>query len=314
MLDQLSGDGPEAGRDGARPALPEVKFLSTQDILTHPRWPLARDCYIKVLIQSHSPDPAIRRIMQDVAGLVLFNLIIAIYEARGESRDTWPTINRIRESFATFGLASERSTDAMLARMRLIGLIELLPAQADKRVRLVRPTARMVAEDHAWHDNHMRALTVLLPESRDYDAVFAHDPLYRQVHRAISNGLHEKAFAVLDTEINPLVSFLMRQDGAKIVYSYLQEALAGDDPMRVSLSYTAAAERLDTSRTHVRNLLAALEEAGLLHRHGTGGNDIELTPDLWRHADYFIAGMMSANDRWAQLTRMQVAEIQRCTQ
>nr|WP_314257196.1 hypothetical protein [uncultured Devosia sp.] len=308
MLDQSVDDGPESGPRSA------TRFLSTQDVLAHPRWPLARDCYIKVLVGSHSPDPAIRRVLQDVAGLVLFNLIIAIYEARGEAKSTWPTVNRIRESFATFGLASDRSADEMLARMRQIGLIELHTAPGDKRMRLVQPTARMVAEDYAWHDNHMRALTVLLPDSRDYEAVFSHDPLHRQVHRAISNGLHDKAFDVLDTEVNPLVGFLMRQDGAKIIYGYLQEALAGGDPLRVSLSYSTAAERIDTSRTHIRNLLTALEESGLLRRHGRGGNNIELMPDLWRHADYFIAGMMSANDRWWQLTRSQVAEIQRSTQ
>ncbi|WEK04664.1 MAG: hypothetical protein P0Y65_21230 [Candidatus Devosia phytovorans] len=314
--DQFKAGAPAAERDGTgiSSLLAQITFLSTEQILAHPRWPQARDCYIQVLVQSHSPDPAISRVMQDVAGLVLFNLVIAIYEARGEARKDWPTINRIRESFANFGLASDRSTDEMLARMRQIGLIELQVAPADKRVRLVRPTQRMVAEDCAWHDNHTRALAVLRPDSRDYDAMFAHEPLHRQVHRAISNDLHEKAFDVLDTKVNPLVGFVMRQDGAKIIFLYLQRALAGGDPSRVSLSYAAASERIDTSRTHIRNLLAALESSGLLRRYGNGGNDIELTPELWRHADYFIASMMSANDRWWQLTRAQVAEIQRSTQ
>lgn len=299
-----------------RPATspPPVAHLSTDQIHAHPRWPLARDCYIKVLIGGHGRDPGVRRLMQDMAGLVLFNLIIAIYEARGEARDSWPSINRIRETFATFGLASDRSVDAMLARMRQIGLIELQAAPGDKRIRLVQPTARMVEEDNAWHDNHMRALTVLLPESRDYDAVFSHDPLHRQVHRAISNSLHDKAFDVLDTTVNPLVSFLMRQDGAKIVFSYLQAALAGGNPLQVSLSYADASTQIGTSRTHIRNLLAALEGGNLLRRHGEGGDNIELSPELWRHADYFIAGMMAANDRWWQLTRREVARIQRSTQ
>lgn len=311
----MPGAGPEtAGTRGTASSSPALAYLSIDQVLAHPRWPLARDCYIKVLIDGNGRDPATRRVMQDVAGLVLFNLIIAIYEDRGETRDRWPTIHRIRETFGTFGLVSDRSTDAMLARMRQIGLIELQSAPGDKRVRLVRPTARMVEEDNAWHDNHMRALSLLLPESRDYDPLFAHDPVYRQVHRAISNGLHENAFDVLDTEVNPLVGFLMRHDGARIIYSYLQAARADGDPLRVSLSYADASSQIGTSRTHIRNLLAALEEHNLLRRHGEGGEDIELTPALWRHADYFIAGMMSANDRWWQLTRLRVAEIQRSTQ
>ncbi|WP_139198787.1 hypothetical protein [Devosia sp. YR412] len=291
-----------------------MSFLSAAQIRAHPRWALARDYYMQVLVQSHSPDPAIRRVMQDIAGLVLFNLIIALYEARGEARESWPTITRIREVFATFGLASARSLDEMLARMRQIGLIELQTAPGDKRVRLIKPTARMIAEDYAWHDNHMRALAVLQPDSRDYDAVFSHDALHRQVHRAISNGLHDTAFDILDVENNPLVAFIMRQDGAKIIFSYLQQALAGGDPSRVSLNYTTASERIFTSRTHIRNLLSALEDAGMLRRHGTGGNDIELMPALWEHGDYFIASMMSGNDRWWQMTRQRVAAIDQSTQ
>lgn len=289
-------------------------YMKTAEILAHPRWPQARDSYMRVLVQSHSEDPAIRRVMQDVAGLVLFNLIIALYEARSEARNTWPTITRIREAFSTFGLASARSVDEMLARMRHIGLIELLPAPADKRARLVRPTARMIAEDYAWHDNNMRSLALLRPDSRDYEAVFSHDPLHRQVHRAISNGLHETAFDILDIENNPLVAFIMRQDGAKIIFSYLQEALANGNPSRVSLSYTTASERIATSRTHIRNLLSALEEAGMLRLNGQGGNDIELLPDLWKYADYFIASVTSGNDRWWQMTRQRVAAIDRSTQ
>lgn len=305
-------DGTAAGLNGSNP--PQVSYLTIEQIRAHPRWHLARDSYMQMAVDSHSADPAIRRVMQDIARIVLFNLIISLYEAAGEARSTWPTVKRIREVFEPFGLASPRRFDEMIARMRSIGLIELHPAPSDRRIRLVVPTPAMIAEDYAWHDINMHGLTVLLPESRDYDEVFAHNPLYRKVHRAISTGLHPTARDILDPANNPLVAFLVRQDGTKIVFGYLLAALSDGDPTRVSLSYEAISARIATSRTHVRNLVRALEEAGFMKGNGRGGRDIELLPPLLEQAELFIAGVLSGNDYWWQLTRQRIAAMGQSTQ
>ena len=291
-----------------------VAFLTTQQIRAHPRWMLARDGFMQAAIDNRGADPAIRRLMQDITRIVLFNVILGLNEARGETRDSWPTVNRIREAFEPFGLASPRRFDEMIARLRAVGLVELHPAPNDRRIRLVIPTARMIAEDYAWQDTIMRGLAVLRPESHDYDEVFSHNPLYRLIHRAIGAELHATARNILDVETNPLVAFLVRQNGTKIVFHYLLDAVEGGDTARVSLSYEAVSVRSTTSRTHVRNLVKALEAAGYLKLHGRGGRDVELMPAVWEQTEQFIAAILSGNDYWWQLARQRVAAFEQSTQ
>ena len=299
---------------GPGTSLPAVRSLSTTEIRSHPRWTLARDCYMQMALDSQRPDPAIRRVMQDIARIVLFNIIIGLHEARGEARRTWPTVNRIREAFEPFGLASPRRFDEMIARMRSIGLIQLLPVPSDRRMRLVVPTARMIEEDYIWQDFNMRALAVLRPDVRDYDEVFSHNPVYRQAQRILSVELLAVAQYILDTDANPLIGFIARQDGSKIVFHYLLAALEGGDPSRVSLGYEAVSSRVSTSRTHVRNMVDALEAEGYLKRRGRGGRDIELMPLIWEQAEQFISAVLAGNDYWWQLARARVAAFEQSTQ
>lgn len=315
MLDQFDATTAWQARQNEPVKVPPaVDYLSIEQIRAHPRWPLARDCYMQMAAASRSADPAIKRLMQDIARVVLFNVIIGLHEARGAARNTWPTVNRVREAFEPFGLASPRRFDEMIARMRMVGLIELQPDRSDKRLRLVVPTPRMIEEDYAWQDLNMRALAVLRPESRDYDEVFSHNPQYRKAQRTISAGIHSNAQDILDTNANPLVAFLVRQDGPTIIFNYLLAAIEGGDKSRVSLGYETISVRGSTSRTHVRNLVRSLEAAGFLIRHGQGGQDIELMPHLWEQVERFIASIMSGNDYWWQLTRARVAAFQQSTQ
>lgn len=293
--------------------MPRLAFLSIEQVRNHPRWTIARDSYLQLTMDGHGPDPTIRRLMHDIARSVLFN-ILSLHAVQVEARESWATVNRIREVFAPFGLASPRRFDEMIARLRQVGLIELRPAPSDKRLRLVVPTARMIEEDYAWQDHNMRPLAVLLPESQDYDAVFSHDPLYRHALRAVCAGIMVNARTILDVEANPLIAFLMRQSGGRIIFSYLIAALAGGDPLRVSLRYEDVSIHAGTSRTHVRNMILALEAAGFLQRHGRGGHDIELRPELWEQADRFIASVLSGNDCLWQLTRARVDAIRQSTQ
>ena len=315
MLDVVYAEAePSLARQDGPLSEPLLTFLTTQQIRNHPRWMLARNGYMQAAVNNQGSDPAIRRLMQDIARVVLFNIILGLNEASGKARDSWPTVNRIREAFEPFGLASPRRFDEMIARLRTVGLIELQPAPVDKRIRLVVPTARMIAEDYAWQDTNMRGLAVLRPESRDYDEVFSHNPLYRLIHRAIGAELHATARNILDVEINPLVAFLVRQDGTKIVFSYLLAAIEGGDTSRASLSYETVSARSTTSRTHVRNLVNALEQAGYLKLHGRGGHDMELMPALWEQTQQFSAAILSGNDYWWQLARQRVAAFDQSTQ
>lgn len=295
---------PRLGADGTR--LPP--HASTGDILAHPRFPLARNHYMRVMIESHSADPAIRHLMHEMARNVLFNIILGYHALRVEDDPaTWPSVGILRDVFLPFGLASARSFDQMLARMQVIGMIDLYPAPGDRRRRVVVPTARMIEEDLVWLANHMAPLAVLFPERDDYRPALDHSRAHQIAQRVISTRNYAVARDILSPE-DPVLALLLRQDAAKIIFIYLVAALDGADGHHASVSYEAAATRLSTSRTHVRNLLADLKAFGMLKMHGRGGHDVEIMPALWRVVDQFLANAMSGHDLVWQLARRMVEQ------
>ncbi len=288
--------------------------LTTEQILAHERFALARNHYMQVAVDSHSTDPAIKHLMHEVARVVLFNIILGRHALqRDDDPATWLTVGALREAFMPFGMASPRRFDQILARMRSIELITLAPAPHDRRLRLVVPTAKMFEEDLDWLAVHMSPLAVLRPDCRDYDPALNRDRRYQRAQRIASTRhyAHARKTLAIDERVMP---FLMRQDAGKIVFIYLLAAAAGPDPLRVSLSFEAAARQLTTSRTHVRNLMLDMQAAGLLRLHGKGGRDIELTPALWRGIDLFLASAMSGHDFVWQSARRLIAAENRSTQ
>lgn len=294
---------PRLGADGT--ALPP--HATTEQILRHPRFPLARDHYMRAMVNAYQTDPAIRRLLHEAARSVLFNIILG-QNARSMPDDpaSWLTVGRLRDSFIPFGLASPRSFDQMLARLQVIGMIDLAPAPGDRRRRLVVPTPRMIEEDLVWLADHMSPLAVLFPERDDYRPAMRHDREHQIAQRIISTYHYAGARDILNPE-DPVRTLLLRQDAAKILFIYLLAAQPGPGGCHASVSYEAAAARLSTSRTHVRNLLSDLQSHGLLMLHGRGGVDVEITPQLWDLVGLFLAEVMSGHDLVWQIARRMVA-------
>lgn len=288
--------------------------LTIAQVLAHPRFPLARDHYMQVVVNSHNTDPAIQHLMHEIGRVVLFNIILGLHALqRHDDPATWLTVGALREAFMPFGMASPRRFDQILARMRAIGLVTLEPAPGDRRRRLVAPTTKMLEQDLTWLADHMSPLTVLLPDCRDYDPALNHDRRYQRAQRIISTQNYGRAQAALaaDPRVMP---FLVRQDACKIVFIYLLAAAAGGDPHRASLPFEAAARQLTTSRTHVRNLMLDMQAAGLVQLHGKGGRDIEISPALWHGIEQFLAHAMSGHDFVWQCARRLIAAENQSTQ
>jgi hypothetical protein len=75
-----------------------------------------------------------------------------------------------------------------------------------------------------------------------------------------------------------------------------QAAMADPDAAHVAVPLTEIAERFGISRTHVRQVLVASEEAGLLRILGRGGHQVELLPRFWSTFDDRIASGMYPHD------------------
>ncbi|WEJ32906.1 hypothetical protein [Devosia sp. SD17-2] len=230
-------------------------YATTEEILAHPRFAIARNHYMRVMIDSYKADTALRHMMHEIGRNVLFNIILG-QDARKDADDpsTWPSVGSLRDVFMPFGLSSPRSFDDTLARMQIIGLIEIVPAPDDRRRRLVIPTEKMIQEDLIWLADHMSPLAVLFPERDDYLPALSHDRAHQSAQRIISTQNYGGAYEVM-MPTDPIMAVLLRQDAMKIVFFYMLSADESGDRQRASLSYQSVAERTYTSRTHVRNLL-----------------------------------------------------------
>ncbi|WEJ58111.1 hypothetical protein [Devosia sp. FJ2-5-3] len=281
-------------------------YATTEDILSHPRFALARNHYMRVMIDSYKADTALRHLMHEMGRNVLFNIILGQDALKNpDDPSTWPSVGSLRDVFMPFGLSSPRSFDDTLARMQIIGLIEIIPAPDDRRRRLVVPTEKMIREDLIWLADHMSPLAVLFPERDDYLPALSHDREHQCAQRIISTQNYGEAYEIL-TPTDPILALLLRQDAMKILFSYM---LAAQDTggSRASLPYQDVANRTSTSRTHVRNLLYDLEKMDMVKLHQRGGRDVEITPALWSIIDYFLAKSMSGHDLVWQVARQIVA-------
>jgi DNA-binding FadR family transcriptional regulator len=60
--------------------------------------------------------------------------------------------------------------------------------------------------------------------------------------------------------------------------------------------YADIGDRFGVSRTHVRQLLVAAQDVGLVNLKARGGHRVEILPRLWASYDRSIAGGMFLHD------------------
>jgi hypothetical protein len=81
-----------------------------------------------------------------------------------------------------------------------------------------------------------------------------------------------------------------------VIASLLQAALSSGDYPHAAVPYADVGDRFRVSRTHVRKLLVAAEEIGLVKLHARGSHRVEILPRLWSTHDRGISGGMYLHD------------------
>jgi hypothetical protein len=79
-----------------------------------------------------------------------------------------------------------------------------------------------------------------------------------------------------------------------VIAALMQAAL--NDPDHPAVPYADVGDRFGVSRTHVRQLLVAAEEAGFVKLHARGGRRVEILPRLFDSHRNWVAGGMYAHD------------------
>jgi biotin operon repressor len=92
-----------------------------------------------------------------------------------------------------------------------------------------------------------------------------------------------------------LMLFFDRAAGHMISAALLQAAMSAPDQY-AAVPYADVGKRFGVSRTHVRKLLNAAQEIGLIRLQGRGGHRVQILPRLWESYDRGLAAGMFVHD------------------
>jgi DNA-binding MarR family transcriptional regulator len=278
-----------------------------EEILAHPRFGEARTAFVDAVLALHEGDRFSSRLLVEAMRQVTFNLIVSLHLRHEVSdRTTWPTPRRLKDELKTFGLASERRIDALVARLIQLGYVESRPSDHDARVRILSPTAKMMSLDREWLVYHYVPLHVMFPDP-GYPEPMARDPAFQRAQRLIALNFSAKGAQIMAD--NPAVMRFMNRDAGVLVLIKLIQmsaAVSGKD-----LSYTDIGARFGVSRTHVRMLLEEAARHGDVSLSGRGGRLVELQPPILQAFDRFVAAAMSGHDLIYKLAREWMARERR---
>ena len=269
--------------------------LHVENIVNHPRFPQARKGFLDRFLEVYGGDPFLVRLLIELGRFVVY-IIAAVLEAGQDSAlpETWLTIGLLKRTMAMWGLASGRHIDHLVARLCEVGYLELRVSEQDRRIRILAPSEAFRAHDRDWIAAHYAPLTVLYPQY-DYGYVMRRDPQFHAVYRRAGVAFLPLG-AKLFLAVPDMMVFLIGAGGYMVCAALLQSAMAQSDQPHVAVPYTDVGDRFGISRTHVRKVLLAAEEAGLVKLHARGGRRVEILPRLWSSHDRGIACGMYGHD------------------
>jgi hypothetical protein len=277
-----------------------VPHLTIDEIVGHPRMAAARQLYVDRFLAIYGDNPFMARLLIETGRFLVF--LVAVVLAAGhdpERRETWFTVGRLKREMAAFGLASERQIDHLIGRLCNVGFMTAEAAEADRRVRILKPTEAMLAHDSAWLAAHYAPLTVA-SRFADYAPVIREDPAYQLAQRRVAIAFLPFSGKLL-ASMPDLMLFFNHAAGHVVSASLIQAAMAAHD-LRAAVPYADVGERFGVSRTHVRKIVEEAQSAGLVRLHGRGGHRVEILPRFWASYDHGLAVGMFIHDTMHAVT------------
>ena len=293
-----------------RPVPPweQVRFLSAEEIRSHPRFQDAHDCFVDELLTLYGDDRRMIRSLVEFVRAVSFMMIVcldAMYDPDDPS--TCVTLARLQAAaLEPMGITNSRRVADLVGEFEADGFLTRHVSPHDRRAHILRPTDKMLAADREWLAAFHAPLALLYPEEPMYRAAMARDRVHQAAYRKVS--LSTVGFAEKIISTNPEIGFFLSHDVGIRVLMVLVSMVRGKTPARTpSGFYTTAAERTGVSRTHVRNLMHAAAEQGLVELPTPSRRFLEVLPPLQEAVTRWIADSLSGVDLVCRLAEMELA-------
>lgn len=297
MTTSTEGRTPAAtgSREGATPAEKLPTYRSVEEILAHPDFPAARRLFVAehALVYEAGTFPA--QIGADVGRVTTLAIIVCLYAAYDPAdRETWPTLARLKDNVARFGFASPRLIDDFVARLNQTGYLEMERQPEDSRVRLLKPTERLLAWDRAWMAAHYAPLDLLYPKP-GYGLPLRRDRAFQAAHAGAAPAAFDTIAAMMWVNLE-IVYFLSATGALIILLAFFEMGGAEPDARIREADLAHLAPRFGVSRSHIRNILAMAQERGFVVRSGPRNAFLHLTPRWIAAFDRFIADSLVQSD------------------
>jgi hypothetical protein len=268
--------------------------LSYDEIAQHPRMAEARKLYLDRFLALYGDDPFMARLMIETGRFLVYHAAVVLHAGQDPARrETWFTVGRLKREMSVFGMASDRQIDHLVGRLTSVGFLTVHRAEQDRRVRILKPTEKMLAHDRAWLAAHYAPLTVV-SRYNDYEPVMGEDPAYQLLHRQEATAFFPFAGKLLAMAPD-LLLFFHHAGGHMVSASLLRAAMEAPDAL-AAVPYADVGDRFGISRTHVRAILTEAQDAGLVRLDGRGGHRVEILPRLWTSYDRGLAAGMFSHD------------------
>jgi hypothetical protein len=275
-------DSPQSGPVG--PSREAIVALQA-----HPRFPAAARTAATGFIELWRGNRILNSLMSD-RGRFHMSLFAVHLHLRSRPNDPHSglTVSRMTALCSEQEFCSPGRAKAMLMFMRAVGHLAPAPNEADRRLRRLVPTERLMALHRERNRRVFGAIAMVLPECAKAFAAQSHpDFTGLFVCRYCDHFL--TGFRLIDG-VPQMRLFVERNAGNIILCSIMLSGEPEDVyppalPVRVSTS--ALARRLGVSRAHVRRLLQDAENQGLLER--LDGDRVRLLPPLRQGASDLMA-------------------------
>ncbi|TNC09916.1 hypothetical protein FF100_25345 [Methylobacterium terricola] len=293
---------------GIDPALfrrfvPEIAHRTTGEVLAHPGFVGMRRRYVADTTSRYRIAVFPGGWQSTVYRAAALGAIICLHAAFDPAdRATWPTLTRLKQSFATLDLSSSRQIDDFVARLVETGYVVMERPEADGRLRLLRPTETLLAWERAVRASYYGVLDALYPVP-GYGFALVQDPGFQKAQAAASLTVFDVIGRFL-AENRDMLPFHGMYHGTNVLMHLAidhedgqPKAVAGLDVLR---------EGYGVSRSHLRNVLTGAEAAGLLEWASPNRKAVRLTPRGLATVDRFIADTLSSHDLTYRMALMRM--------